>query len=168
MRRHVGSNSFVSCSKEVKTEPHIFFGCTFFSSIWLAEPFVIESVFLVQNFTVGLNILKKNLEEASFGLACVVLWNIWNFRNECVHQEARGDRESLVRHSRDFPDSFKSARFTFPLSGAPGLISVWKPPENPFIKINFDAALYDSGKYQIAAVARDNEGVCLHWRVKKL
>lgn len=28
--------------------------------------------------------------------------------------------------------------------------------------------MYDSGEYQIAAVAREAEGSCLRWRVKKL
>lgn len=169
MRRHVGTNPYCElCSTKVETEAHVFFGCEFFSSIWTDEPFAIRDLGSVSNFVAGLELLKKKLDEAQFGLACVVLWNCWNLRNDLLHNEARGDRDSLVRRSRDFLDSFKSAKFVFPIDSAPGLLDVWKPPDRPFIKINFDAAIYTNGEYRIAAVARDGAGDCVRWKVQKL
>lgn len=45
----------------------------------------------------------------------------------------------------------------------PNSPTVWTAPLSPSIKINFDAAYF-----QIAVVARDAEGTCLGWRVRRL
>lgn len=169
MRRRVGTNPYCEfCSTVVETESHVFFGCDFFASIWSGEPFSIDNFESVSNFAVGLDFIKKKLDEPRFELACMVLWNCWNLRNDWIHEEKRGVRDSVVRRSRDFLDSFKYAKFIFPVSEVPGLLDVWKHPESPFIKIDFDAAMFASRECRIAAVARDIEGECLRWRVQKL
>lgn len=87
--------------------------------------------------------------------------------NGRVHGSEGGERDSLVERIQRFLDSFQLARFMFPISPAAHGGVVWQRPEEPFVKVNFDAAVYDSGDYQIAAVARDSEGRCLRWRVQK-
>lgn len=93
MRRHVGPNPYCEFfSKEIEMESHIFFGFPFFSSIWSAAPFSISLEPTVQNFVAGRSRLKEALDEANFELAFVGCWNIWNFRNDYIHNAARGDR----------------------------------------------------------------------------
>lgn len=169
MRRHVGSNPYCEfCLNDIGTATHTFFRCSYFLNIWSVEPFSISLDSRVQNFGEGIRRLKELLDEAKFGLACVVCWNIWNLRNDLTHNNDRGDRESLVRRSGDFLNSYKSARFVSPVKGRLEQAVSRKPHDAPFIKINFDAAVYDSNIYQLAAVARDETWTCLKWRIKKL
>lgn len=101
-----------------------------------------------------------------FGLACVVCWNVWNFRNG--HGTEMGDRETMVARSSVYLDSFKSVRIHFPIPHPPIPVVQWSRPKRPFIKVNFDAAVSSSSYYQVAAVARDSSGGCLRWAVCKL
>lgn len=96
------------------------------------------------------------METDKFALACVVAWNIWNFRNGKVHDSEVGERETVVGGSKAFLESYKSGRFNFPMDGTPHSPICWQPPSRPMIKINFDAA-----------VARDSEGKCIGWEVWK-
>lgn len=134
----------------------------------IAAPFTLNPGVSTPNFSTRLRRLKELLDEAMFGVACVVCWNIWNFRNGWLHDKIRGKRETLVARSKNFLESFKSARFNFPLNPVSNGVAGWQPPLCPFIKLNFDAAVYESDVYQIAAVARDFNGKCLRWQVQKL
>lgn len=55
------------------------------------------------------------MSEELFRLTCVVLWNLWNYRNGMVHDSEVGERAKLVKRSRDFLNSYSSARFVFPV-----------------------------------------------------
>lgn len=158
-RRHVGTNPFYElCSNMEETGSHLFFQCSFFSCIWCEEPFSLTLQASIQSFAAWVRQLQDSLNEAKFGLASVVCWNIWNFRNGWVHSSTRGDRESLVARSRDFLESFKSARFNFSVGDGVNQNMQWTAPSGAWVKVNFDAALYDSGIYQIATVARIGTG----------
>lgn len=95
----------------------------------------------------------------------MICWNIWNFRNGTVYDVETGTRESLVERINDFLNSYSSACFVFPLQTRPPAATGWQPPRAPFVKINFDAAVYDTNSVQVAAVARDSEGLCMGWSV---
>lgn len=47
------------------------------------------------------------------------------------------------------------------------LVAKWQPPPDPFIKVNCDAAIYDSGWYQVASVGWDSAGKCVSWSIRK-
>lgn len=145
---------------------HTFFHCPFFKDIWREEPFNLTSEVQATNFATGLNWLRSKLEAQLFGLACVVVWNVSNFRNGLLHGGERGDRASLVTRSNDYLDSFRSAQICFPVPKPSNPIEQWPPPKQPFIKVNFDAAIIDSIYNQVGVVARDGTGYCLRWSVK--
>lgn len=108
------------------------------------------------------------LDAESFGVACVVGWNIWFFRNGRLHGSDAGERDSFVDRSKNFLDSFKSARISFLISSTPHVAAEWQCPRAPSVKINFDAAVYETGDYQVAAVTRNPDCECLRWRIQKL
>lgn len=143
VRRHVGTNPCcVFCEMEIETEAHLFFDCAFFASMWSSEPFSLDYRIPAPNFTAGLCWLRDHLDESQFGWACVICWNIWNFRNRTVHDAEAGTRESLVARINDFLlNSYSSARFVFLLQTKPPPATGWQPPQAPFVKINFDAAV---------------------------
>lgn len=55
------------------------------------------------------------MDDGQFGLACVMLWNICNFRNRIIHDSVFGKRDTIVARSSDFLNSYSFARFIFPL-----------------------------------------------------
>lgn len=113
----------------------------------------------IPNLAAGICLLKEKLEGTVFELACVVLWNIWNFRNERLHGSANRDRGLLVVRSKEFLNSFRSARFHFSVESAHLPTADWQAPRDSVIKVNFDAALFESGTFQVAPVALDTDGV---------
>lgn len=123
---------------------------------------------LIEYFSSGLRGLKECLQEEEFSLACVVIWNIWNYRNGVIHGSEVGERENIVSRSADFLNSYASARISFPLQAkVSGRVS-WQLPTALFIKINFEVAFLHSDSFQVAGVARNSEGLCLGWSVRKL
>lgn len=156
------------CWADLETGTHILFHCPYFSSIWLEEPFNITHPIIASNFATGLINLRKMVSEELFLLACVVLWNVWNFRNGVLHDSAQGERSTIVARSKDFLDSYSSAIFTFPIRSPAPPIRPWQPPPAPFIKINFNAGFPTSTSHQIAAVARDSDHCCVGWAVRRL
>ncbi|KAL0429893.1 UNVERIFIED_CONTAM: putative mitochondrial protein [Sesamum radiatum] len=47
--------------------------------------------------------------------------------------------------------------------------SSWRPPEQGFVKINYDVALFfDTGDFGIGIIARDHNGNCLAWLSQRL
>lgn len=139
VRRHVGSNPFCEfCKLKMETGAHLFFHCSYVTSIWMEEPFLLSQPIATPNFAMGLRKLKERLSKEVFLLACVVLWNVWYFRNGILHESEAGKRSTIVTRSKEYLDSYKSAIFTFPLPILALPVQSWQPPEAPFIKVNFD------------------------------
>lgn len=82
---------------EVETQVHIFFQCPFFMDIWRQEPFNLMTTGVpASNLVMGLCWLRSKLEAQLFDLACVVMWNIWNFRNGVLHGGDGGERVATI------------------------------------------------------------------------
>lgn len=97
VRRHVGTNPYFEfCSNAIETATHLFFQCPTFAELWRGDPFNLSTRTPVSNFMMGFQWLRSKLDVSTFGLACVVLWNVWNLRNGVVHWEDGGDRDWLV------------------------------------------------------------------------
>lgn len=165
MRRQVGTDPYcASCETTIETESHAFSLVLFSVLLGGRNLFSLELQAAIPNFAAGICLLKEKLEVE---LACVVLWNIWNFRNEMLHGSANGDRGLLVVRSKEFLNSFRSARFHFSVESAHLPTADWQAPRDSVIKVNFDAALFKSGTFQVAAVALDADGVCRGWSIRK-
>lgn len=121
----------------------------FFSSIWREEPFSLDVQTLVPNFAASVSWLKMKLDSSVFGLACIVMWNIWNFRNERLHDAIEGNQDLVVARSQEFLNSFHLARFCFAIGQVAPATASWQTPNGTTIKINFDAAVFDSCSYQV-------------------
>lgn len=89
--RHIGTNPFCGfCKVEIETGAHLFFECPFFSDIWAEPPFSLSQKIPSPNFSTGLCGLRELVPEDNFALACVVIWNIWNYRNGVLHESVSG------------------------------------------------------------------------------
>lgn len=70
--------------------------------VWTAAPFDLPPGVTAPNFATGLCKLKDLLNAETFGLACVVCWNIWFFRNARIHDTDGGEREIWWLEARIF------------------------------------------------------------------
>lgn len=138
VRRHVGSEPFCEfCKREVETESHLFFKCLFFASLWLEPPFNLGQEVAAPKFATGLGRLKELLSGDDFLLACVVLCNVWNFRNGTIHDSVYGERVALVDRSRDCLSSYSSARIFFPLPVQVASRSPWQSASSSICENKF-------------------------------
>ncbi|KAL0392808.1 UNVERIFIED_CONTAM: hypothetical protein Sradi_2503600 [Sesamum radiatum] len=49
------------------------------------------------------------------------------------------------------------------------IFALWHPPENSFVKINYDVAFFlDTSDFGISVIARDHKGNCLAWLSQRL
>ncbi|XP_012830608.1 PREDICTED: uncharacterized protein LOC105951703 [Erythranthe guttata] len=104
----------------------------------------------------------EQLDEENFSLAVIVIWKSWDNRNKRRHGESGIKANELVGWCKVFLENFKQAHFRpIPLRN-PTLPSLWKPPEDGFIKLNVDAA-FPPGEdfYSTSLVARNSRGECL-------
>lgn len=167
-RRRVGSDPFCEfCKTAVETESHVFFNCPLFIRIWAEHPFNLSSPISAPNFVAGLQWVRAHTEDQIFLLAVVTIWNIWSYRNGFYHGSLVEDREGIVNRSKAYLKSYASARIGFPIATPLARTATWEPPQQPCVKIIFDAAILASGDYQIAAVGRDFSGVCVGWSIRR-
>lgn len=131
------------------------------------ETFANTSHMPLSNFAAAITWLRSRLEPDIFNLACVVIWNVWNYRNKVIHGSDAGASELLIPKSRDFLESFSSARFNFELPKESLPAASWRPPSHQFVKVNYDAAVYDSGVYQVGVVVRDTHGQIIRWQARR-
>ncbi|KAL0328269.1 UNVERIFIED_CONTAM: hypothetical protein Scaly_2259500 [Sesamum calycinum] len=66
-------------------------------------------------------------------------------------------------------DSFTEITVAIPSFNTTTVFALWRPPENGFVKINYDTALFlDTGDFGICVIARDHKGNCLAWLSQRL
>lgn len=100
-------------------------------------------------------------------LASVVCWRMWWTKNEVVHGSDGGVGEDIVEWASNFLAAYRSAQLPRALQpGAP--CDSWQAQGAGQVKVNFDVDYVAESHYQIAVVARSEEGTCLWWRVRRL
>lgn len=95
---------------------------------------------------------------ASFELACVIIWKLWEIRNSLIHGEDKYLPADIIKWSSDFLDSYRRANLPDRLYSTARLPDKWSAPPDSHLKINFDAALFADSHFQVAVVARDWTG----------
>ncbi|XP_026458941.1 uncharacterized protein LOC113359541 [Papaver somniferum] len=156
------------CNKEVETVEHLFFQCDLAQAIWFASSFGLR---LQGNTEINLQTLVQswiqrndNFYYVSLGMA--ICWAIWKIRNEKVFEDKQNTVHGALKialfwfnlyynpHAENESEAEENH-----LQIQPEAPQIWKTPDDPFIKLNVDAA-WENGSYACAVVARDHNGVC--------
>lgn len=72
----------------------------------------------------------------------------------------------MIEWSTHFLDSYRAAQLPT-TSRTRSQVTCWIAPPRRTVKINFDVGFLEEDKYQVAVVARDDEGLCLWWRIRR-
>lgn len=168
VRRKIGQDPFCGfCGVNEETSVHLFFDCHGFSNFWDREPFHFRSHQMLRNFRARLLELWDALDSDTFALACVVLWKLWDVRNQLVHEEVQHIPSDIVKWCSDFLEVFYNANLLTNSLPATVFPRQWVAPSPGHIKVNFDAAFFSADFFQVSAVARNEEGQCVGWAVRR-
>lgn len=96
-----------------------------------------------------------------------VCWRIWWWRNWVVHGDGDGVCEDLIEWASHFLEGYQVLQMPWTKLSHTHVDS-WVAPSPPFIKINFDVGFFELEKYQVAMIARDNDGNCVGWLIRRL
>ena len=103
----------------------------------------------------------QRFSEKERAILVTVMWAIWMSRNRLSNDKEGWDHASSVRKIReDLAILDIPGQLTSPLPGYG-----WQPPDNPYMKINTDAAVHlDGGNAGLGGVARSSSGFKGAWR----
>ncbi|KAG6667272.1 hypothetical protein CIPAW_01G090400 [Carya illinoinensis] len=109
-------------------------------------------------------VVRLNQEELE--LAAVIFYQLWIRRNGLVFQETFHSPSSIVAKALSEQAMYKEAQTggkdRTERRQADGMRQIWKSPDWPFSKVNFDAAFdQDKGSMGLGVVVRDSEGELL-------
>lgn len=101
------------------------------------------------------------LDKRAFENFVIVLWNIWNSRNNFIFKGKKEDARLIWERAKAFYEEFWIHNFTS-YRLIPKLVrsSKWRKPPANFIKINVGAA-YANNEVGIGLLARDDDGFVL-------
>lgn len=95
----------------------------------------------------------------------MVLWNIWNSRNNFLFKGKEEDARIIWERVRAFLEDFRLHNFfSFRLISRPRKRSKWTKPLADFIKINVYAAC-SNNNVGIGLLARDDDGLVLRGKM---
>ncbi|XP_043699816.1 uncharacterized protein LOC122650466 [Telopea speciosissima] len=111
----------------------------------------------------------KKLAQERFSLASFLLWFIWKARNDLMFNNKQWSPQQVISMAEKAHQEFSSVvckppsvsveveEQNFPSSHS------WTPPNEPFLKINCNAAwVKNSGKGGLGVIIRDHRGILIH------
>ncbi|XP_021722000.1 uncharacterized protein LOC110689525 [Chenopodium quinoa] len=170
-QRHVRDNGVCGVfHNSQESIVHAIFLCPNVSQVWDFSPFAdllrdapSESFF--DKFTWVKGKLNKSdlLEFAAFA------WATWSYRNSVVFDNSWQNRDvrvlGFLRLVKDYKKYNNVVRVSSPTAVAR---NEWKPPSAVFIRINSDAAVINENNASIGMVLRDEQGVMVAAKVKRI
>ncbi|XP_016752722.1 uncharacterized protein [Gossypium hirsutum] len=98
-----------------------------------------------------------NKENDSYRMFICAIWAIWHARNQWIYEGRRRSRAETARFILEYLQELNTIKQIYPTSRMSQ--EPWKPPEQGFCKINFDAAV-DTKNYRSCSgiIIRDCNG----------
>lgn len=87
-------------------------------------------------------------------------------RNQWVHGSTEGIGGDMVEWAQQFGEAYRSARVPT-LNTEARLLAQWTPPKPGKVKLNCDVGFIHPESYQVAVVARTENGSCVGWRTSR-
>ncbi|XP_012851546.1 PREDICTED: uncharacterized protein LOC105971241 [Erythranthe guttata] len=113
--------------------------------------------------------VQKLLGTDEFLVAMVLAWKAWDRRNKEIKREEALHVNEMVSWCKVYLASFKSAQLQPNSQMQTVHPSEWIPPSHGRVKVNFDAALPRGQQWiSVSAVARNEVGRCIGWKVVKI
>lgn len=148
------------CNRLDEDGGHLFLKCKFVKQIWRALDLV-ETRLAVLDLTSPMAVLEHlcSLDDANRDLALVMLWEWWSTRNKINAGERARTTEDISFRVRQYVQEFTVMPKMQSENVGHRLRSSWLRPPSDFVKVNFDAAYYDStGAGAWGCVARSDQG----------
>ncbi|KAL5767475.1 hypothetical protein ACOSP7_014082 [Xanthoceras sorbifolium] len=103
-----------------------------------------------------------SLDPSNFKLACLIIWSIWNDRNQCLFRNQFKSADEVVSSSIFLLEEFASvctlSTLVLPATPSAANMVVWRAPAANYLKINVDVAFGSALTVGIDAVLRDHLG----------
>lgn len=146
-RRHIRNSGVCPrCNKEDETICHALVQCDVSMVVWTSSPFdTMIADAPHSSFADCFLWLHDHMLLDDMSAVCASLWACWMGRNKMVMEKTDYDvRKLAVAMVKMVGEHNEYAKmvFTVPLPNAPRLMS-WKPPEDGWVKVNFDAYIGD-------------------------
>lgn len=135
-------------------------------NIWTAPFFSLQPQPGMGSFIQWFRFLRNRLAKETFTVAVVVCWRLWWQRNQFGVGMDGG--ENTIEWASHFLEAYRSSQFPGSVVKTAPMNALWKAPPASSIKINVDVGFMDTTSYQVAAVARKNDGSCVGWKVRKM
>ncbi|XP_043721243.1 uncharacterized protein LOC122668774 [Telopea speciosissima] len=160
------------CGESLETIGHTLLTCPFARAVWfgssLSQLTSMPTSNKISDWLQCWNPIfssDKKLAQARFSLASFLLWFIWKAHNDLIFNNKQWSPQQVISMAEKAHQEFSSVVCKPPSVSVeveernfPSSLS-WTPPNEPFLKINCDAAwVKNSGKGGLGIIIRDNRG----------
>lgn len=149
------------CHNNEETVLYALTSCSAAEVAWFASPLGIRSTRIsVGSFYSWFEALLRDLDSDQLCMAAMVVWSIWNSRNNVIHGEGATNVLDGLASSLRLLSEFQKAR-GFVRSVQPLVIertNRWTRPPMGVLKVNCDAAVKRKGFVGVGFIVRDWQG----------
>ncbi|KAK4409497.1 hypothetical protein Sango_0022700 [Sesamum angolense] len=136
------------CYEQDDNSRHTFFLCPFSRIVWCISHLRSSVISNWQtNARDWVFHAHEQLEATKFDLFLIICWSILWCRNKKWSEGIPHKPDQVVSFARGYLDSFTEITVPIPSFNTTIVFALWRPPENSFVKVNYDVALFlDTGR----------------------
>ncbi|CAO2816818.1 unnamed protein product [Amaranthus hypochondriacus] len=161
-RRHIRESNLCSrCNEAPESICHALFDCVEPRNLWRTSPFysMIDDA-PKQSFDEFFQWIHAHTTAAELPLLCASIWACWVDRNKQIMENSSSNPMNLstgfIKMVMDY-NIYAQKVFTSHFPRLPCAVS-WQPPNQGWIKINFDAYIGHGCRRGLGVVCRDDQG----------
>ncbi|KAK3205687.1 hypothetical protein Dsin_019733 [Dipteronia sinensis] len=160
-RKVVRDVCYPRCGLFAETVDHALWWCTNSVEVWTSMSFY--NVIARFQGLCGADVLRGldvSLKKEALGSVCMVLWGIWQARNDIVQRRKGRSESNLVEGVLSFQKDFQaSSSALLPTPVVAKAPAFWSPPMAGTLKLNTDASVKKgSSMFGVGEVIRDDKG----------
>uniref|UniRef100_A0A803LLH1 Reverse transcriptase zinc-binding domain-containing protein n=1 Tax=Chenopodium quinoa TaxID=63459 RepID=A0A803LLH1_CHEQI len=150
---------------------HAIFLCPSVNQVWELSPFadLLRDAPSDQNFVDRFAWMKGKVSKSELLVLAALAWATWSYRNSVVFENPWQNRDIGVLGFLRLVKDYKSyCNAVSPRAPAAVTRNMWKPPAAGLVRVNSDAAVISEVAASIGVVLRDDQGVILAAKVKRI
>ncbi|KAA3479975.1 reverse transcriptase [Gossypium australe] len=144
------------CKKDPEDADHLIWSCELLQCVWTSLNIMAPSFEASINGKIRFANTFSAAEEQQRQIMALSLWGLWYRRNKLFHEGVKFSLQEFLGFIKGYSQELNLNKEIFCPSFRSLVNEIWKPPDDGFIKLNFDTAFQNDVKIAITAVLARN------------
>ncbi|GMI86859.1 hypothetical protein HRI_002355200 [Hibiscus trionum] len=151
----------ILCHSGLESVFHMAYECHFIKQVLNAFAIIVPTVTNESSFLQWLATLFESLSATQKRCMVIIFWAIWSSRNKVIHEGSSQSVSTIVAFAKSYILELDGLKPCAPI--VPKVRnSIWNPPNEGIIKVNFDSSFSTSDSKSVSGVIfRNTEGLVM-------